>query len=158
MHFLLFALASVEAWTSRTRFLRHCVARSGVCMSRRVASIPSFSRGDTSIRFSRPPSCLSIKDQWVLRMSSDWGSFVALDDDDDSGRIDRTDYAREEDTQERKAMVGVSLEPPTILQPVDPISVPAGTKTEIVSRHEQRQAAVPRFDPCLLTLILYFFQ
>jgi hypothetical protein len=158
MHFLLFALASVEAWTSRTRFLRYCVARSGVCMSRSAASFPSFSRGGASFRFSRPPSCLSIKDQWVLRMSNDWGSFVALDDDDDSGRIDRTDYAREEDTQERKAMVGVSLEPPTIFQPVDPISVPAGTKTGIVSRHEQRQAAVRRFHPCVQTLILNSFQ
>jgi hypothetical protein len=70
-----------------------------------------------------------MKNRSMLRMSSDWASFVALDDDDGNDRIDRTDYAREEDTQERKAMVGVSLDPPTIFQPVDPISVPAGTET-----------------------------
>lgn len=54
-----------------------------------------------------------------------------MDDDDDDndivGAVDRTSYALEEDAPNVKAKVGASLEPPTILQPADPIFVPPGT-------------------------------
>jgi hypothetical protein len=76
-------------------------------------------------------------------MSSDWSSFAALDDDEDvSGGldarmlIDRTEYAREEDTQERKRVVGATLDPPIILRPADPIRVPAGKKFESMMDHD----------------------
>jgi hypothetical protein len=132
MRFLAFAIIAVEAWTSRTRCHRPD-SLGGAWIGRQDTSLPSTSRGVSSYHFMRPPHFSAMKNRSMLRMSSDWASFVALDDDDGNGKIDRTDYAREEDTQERKAMVGVSLDPPTILQHVNPISVPAGTETEIVS-------------------------
>jgi hypothetical protein len=43
-------------------------------------------------------------------MSDDWSSFQSFDDDDDLDiKIDNRDYAKEEDTQEMKAQVGVSI-------------------------------------------------
>ncbi|KAL3936382.1 MAG: hypothetical protein SGBAC_008291 [Bacillariaceae sp.] len=60
---------------------------------------------------------------------SDWGSFSALDDDDDLDfSIDTREYAKEEDSQELKAQVGASLEAPSILNDAEPISVPAGSQ------------------------------
>jgi hypothetical protein len=76
-------------------------------------------------------SCVSQTFSLVkLGMSSDWSSFAPLDDDDgrDEWRIDRTEYAREEDTQETKAVVGSALDPPIVLRPADPIRVPAGKR------------------------------
>ena len=62
-------------------------------------------------------------------MSSDWSDFSALNDEDelDELRIDTRDYAAEEDSQEAKAQIGASLEPPTIENDAPPIEVPAGT-------------------------------
>jgi hypothetical protein len=43
-------------------------------------------------------------------MSDDWSSFQSFDDDDDLEiKVDNRDYAKEEDTQEMKAQVGVSI-------------------------------------------------
>mmetsp|Transcript_3657 Transcript_3657/g.10061 ORF Transcript_3657/g.10061 Transcript_3657/m.10061 type:complete len:208 (-) Transcript_3657:38-661(-) len=68
----------------------------------------------------------------TLKMS-DWSSFEALDDDDNDLLIDNKDYAEENDSQEYKAQVGASLEPPEIDDPriVDPIQVPAGSQLEL---------------------------
>ena len=56
-----------------------------------------------------------------------------MDDDDDLlmeelGPVDTKEYAVEDESQERKAQVGASLDPPEIEDPywVDPIQVPAG--------------------------------
>lgn len=60
---------------------------------------------------------------------SDWGSFSALDDDEDLDfSVDTREYAKEEDSQELKAQVGASLEAPSILNDAEPISVPAGSQ------------------------------
>ena len=62
-------------------------------------------------------------------MSSDWSDFSAIDDDDDLDelRIDTNEYAVEDDSQEAKAQVGATLEPPEIENDAPPIDVPAGT-------------------------------
>ena len=68
-----------------------------------------------------------------LRMS-DWGSFSALDDDDDllDTNIDTREYAVENDPDEVKAQVGATLDPPEIDDPpTDPIQVPAGSQLEL---------------------------
>jgi len=59
---------------------------------------------------------------------SDWSSFQALDDEDDDviGSVDTTDYAAEEDSQDDKAAIGATLEPPSIERPAEPIQVPPG--------------------------------
>ena len=64
---------------------------------------------------SHPPSCSRTK-RSTIYMSSDWSEFSALDDEDelDELHIDTRDYAAEEDSQEAKAQIGASLEPPTI--------------------------------------------
>ena len=60
-------------------------------------------------------------------LDGDWGSFQALDDDDEIfGKVDGNTYAEENDSQEYKAEVGSSLKTPTIERPAEPISVPAG--------------------------------
>ena len=67
----------------------------------------------------------------TLRLSG-WSDFQALDPDDDDDdvvfgrRIDRNDYAGEDDSQDFKSQVGSALEPPSIEQPANPIQVPAG--------------------------------
>ena len=69
----------------------------------------------------------------VLGMS-DWSGFSAIDDDDDllNVKIDTREYAVEEDSQEVKAQVGASLDPPDIDDPpTDPIFVPAGSQLEM---------------------------
>jgi hypothetical protein len=71
----------------------------------------------TSFRRSTP--------SFVLHLS-DWSDFSALDDEEAAAIIDRTDYAREEDSQEYKAQVGATLEPPTIERDAEPILVPQG--------------------------------
>ena len=80
----------------------------------------------TSLRRScrRPTSALFL---------SDWSSFQALDDDEDL-EIDTTDYAKEEDSQEMKAQVGASLEPPELLEQevgIEPLFVPSGSQLEL---------------------------
>ncbi len=46
----------------------------------------------------------------ITRFLSDWSGFKSFDDDDDLNTpIDNRDYAKEEDTQEMKAQVGVSI-------------------------------------------------
>eukprot|EP00429_Kryptoperidinium_foliaceum_P030415 CAMPEP_0176153548 /NCGR_PEP_ID=MMETSP0120_2-20121206/78439_1 /TAXON_ID=160619 /ORGANISM="Kryptoperidinium foliaceum, Strain CCMP 1326" /LENGTH=106 /DNA_ID=CAMNT_0017490611 /DNA_START=269 /DNA_END=589 /DNA_ORIENTATION=- len=45
--------------------------------------------------------------------------------------IDTRDYAKEEDSQEMKAQIGASLEPPEIELDADPIFVPAGSQLEL---------------------------
>jgi len=59
-----------------------------------------------------------------------------MEDDDDvilETPIDNREYAVEDDTQERKAQVGGSLDPPKIEDPyiVDPIFVPPGSQLEL---------------------------
>jgi hypothetical protein len=64
--------------------------------------------------------------------SNDWSSFSALDDDEDFDvAIDQREYAAEEDSQELKAQVGSSLEPPTIENDAEPIFVPIGSQLEL---------------------------
>mmetsp|Transcript_1885 Transcript_1885/g.2895 ORF Transcript_1885/g.2895 Transcript_1885/m.2895 type:complete len:192 (+) Transcript_1885:163-738(+) len=62
--------------------------------------------------------------------SSDWADFQALDDDDDL-LIDKTEYAREEDSQEDKARVGAALEGPSIEFDAEPLFVPQGSVLEL---------------------------
>jgi hypothetical protein len=65
-------------------------------------------------------------------MSSDWSNFGVLDSDDDLDiPIDTREYAKEEDSQEDKAQVGGSLDPPEIENYADPIFVPAGSELEL---------------------------
>ncbi|GKY94934.1 hypothetical protein MPSEU_000458300 [Mayamaea pseudoterrestris] len=68
-------------------------------------------------------------------LSSDWSSFAALEDDEDTDLVDTNTYAKEEDSQELKAQVGASLEPPSIdddgSSSIAPISVPAGSQLEL---------------------------
>ena len=61
-----------------------------------------------------------------LLLSSDWGDFAALDDDDVEIRVDRTVYAKEEDPQELKAQIGSARPSPTIEYDAEPIFVPQG--------------------------------
>ena len=73
------------------------------------------------------PSC-----SYLPRYSSDWSNFEYLDDDDDDLKVDTREYAKEEDTQERKAQVGATLQPPTIEGgEADPIFVPPGSQLEL---------------------------
>lgn len=70
----------------------------------------------------------------VSKMSSDWSNFGVLeDDDDDDILIDTRDYAQEEDSQELKAQVGATLDPPEIgeEQFAEPIFVAAGAQLEL---------------------------
>lgn len=62
---------------------------------------------------------------------SDWSDFQALEDEDDDLLIDRTEYAREEDTREDKARVGATLEAPSIEFDAEPLFVPQGTVLEL---------------------------
>lgn len=66
---------------------------------------------------------------------SDWSNFQAIDDDDDDlldMKIDTRDYAVEEDSDEVKAQVGATLDPPDIDDPpVDAIMVPAGSQLDL---------------------------
>lgn len=57
--------------------------------------------------------------------SSDWSDFAILDDDED---IDFTPYADENDPQERKAEIGMTVEAPTVNSNYEPISVPQGSQ------------------------------
>jgi len=64
-----------------------------------------------------------------LRMSDDWSNFSALDDDDEivfGTKLDKNEYAVEDDSPEAKAAVGASMEPPEIEWDAAPIEVPAG--------------------------------
>jgi hypothetical protein len=71
--------------------------------------------------------------------SSDWSNFSLLEDEEeedflksDGVSVDRRDYAKEEDTQETKAKVGASLDPPTIEGgDVEPLFVPTGSQLEM---------------------------
>lgn len=68
--------------------------------------------------------------QWMS--SSDWANFGVLDDDEDlDSKIDTREYAKEEDSQETKAQVGASLDPPTIEGDAEPIFVPPGSQLEL---------------------------
>lgn len=67
-----------------------------------------------------------------LSMSSDWGSFEALDEDEDIA-LDRNSYAKEEDTQEMKAQVGMERKAPTIEFDAEPIFVTQGMETNQLS-------------------------
>lgn len=64
------------------------------------------------------------------RIHSDWSGFAPLEDDDDEiafgGPVDRREYAVEQDSMEDKAIMGATLEPPTIDFPAEPIQVPPG--------------------------------
>ena len=73
-----------------------------------------------------------VSSTWV-QLSSDWSNFGVLDGDDDDldKPIDNRRYAKEEDTQEDKAQVGSSLEPPDIENDAPPIFVPAGSELEL---------------------------
>ena len=62
--------------------------------------------------------------------SSDWSNFDYLDDDEDI-EIDMREYAKEEDSQEEKAAVGATLDPPTIVNDAEPIFVPVGSQLEL---------------------------
>lgn len=106
---------------------RTVVPKSFYTRSKKIPVIPSQCSERRASPLSVPRRSLAVR----LRLSSDWASFSAMDDDDDDndivGAVDRTSYALEEDAPNVKAKVGASLEPPTILQPADPIFVPPGT-------------------------------
>ncbi len=61
--------------------------------------------------------------RWSL--ASDWSGFGILDDDDETA-VDNQEYAREEDSFEKKAKLGSLILPPTIEIDADPILVPIG--------------------------------
>jgi len=72
----------------------------------------------------------------VVLYGSDWSDFGVLDDDDDIDgiAIDRSEYAEENDTQEKKGQVGATLDPPSIddgSAAFDPLFVPAGSRLEM---------------------------
>lgn len=78
------------------------------------------------------PNCVGSTRLSSTRLYSDWGSFTALDDDDDLDMaIDNREYAKEEDSQELKAQIGANLDPPTIENDADPIFVPAGSQLQL---------------------------
>lgn len=56
---------------------------------------------------------------------SDWSGFGTVDDEEES--VDNQEYAREEDSFEKKAKLGSMIPPPTIEMNADPIFVPTGT-------------------------------
>ena len=73
------------------------------------------------------------------RFLSDWSDFGVLEDEEEDEllmsegiAVDRLDYAKEEDSQEAKAQVGASLDPPTIEGgDAEPMFVPAGSQLEL---------------------------
>lgn len=75
----------------------------------------------------------------TILFMSDWSDFQAMDDEDeeeenelfDLKMVDKREYAKEEDTQEEKAQVGASLDPPTIENYAEPIFVPTGSQLEL---------------------------
>jgi hypothetical protein len=71
-----------------------------------------------------------------FELHSDWSNFGLLEDEEEddllAGPVDRRDYAKEEDTQEAKAQVGASLDPPTIEGgDPEPLFVPTGSQLEL---------------------------
>jgi len=65
---------------------------------------------------------------------SEWGDFSSMDDDDDVDAAAASvikEYAKEEDTQERKAQVGGLLQAPTVENDADPMFVPLGSQLEL---------------------------
>jgi len=84
----------------------------------------------TVLTDARQSSALSSPNPTVLSMS-DWSDFSALDDEAEDDllelKVDKRDYAVEEDSQESKAQVGKGLQPPEIENDAPPIDVPAGT-------------------------------
>jgi hypothetical protein len=66
----------------------------------------------------------------LLKMSSDWSNFDYLDDDEDI-KIDTRDYAKEEDSQDFKAEIGMALEGPSIENDAEPLFVPIGSVLEL---------------------------
>jgi hypothetical protein len=84
----------------------------------------------------RPPNQLS---RGPSTLFSDWSGFGLLDDDEDDDilrsdgvAVDRNAYAVEEDSQEAKAQIGATLDPPTIEGGIaDPLFVPAGSQLEL---------------------------
>lgn len=74
-----------------------------------------------------------------FELYSDWSNFGLMEDDDDDDllksdgvSVDRRDYAKEEDSQEAKAQVGASLDPPTIEGgDPEPLFVPTGSQLEM---------------------------
>ena len=97
-----------------------------------LAWTPGYSSNPVLFSQRRQENQVSIPT--ILRLSG-WSDFQALDldeDDDDvvlGRRVDRNDYAIEDDSQEVKAQVGASLEPPSVDRPAPPIQVPAGRFT-----------------------------
>jgi len=68
-----------------------------------------------------------------LRLS-DWSGFQALDDDEDLD-VDMNTYAKEEDSQDYKAQIGSSLEPPSIERGAEPIFVPQGSVLDLTEEN-----------------------
>ena len=93
-----------------------------------LSSLGLCAHGLTTVSLNASPSKIAATSSSLFM--SDWSSFTALDDDDDDLDmvIDTREYAKEEDSQEMKAQVGASLDPPTIENDAEPISVPAGSQ------------------------------
>lgn len=72
-----------------------------------------------------------------LLRSSDWSDFGMLEDDDDILKsdgvaVDRRNYAKEENSQEEKAQIGSTLDPPIVQGGnAEPLFVPAGSQLEL---------------------------
>jgi hypothetical protein len=104
-----------------------------------IASNPTV--GPTSYDFNlRKNMRSSIREKlglsMELRMSSDWGSFQVLDDDDNDtiiyGRqIDRKTYATENDEPEVKQAFGSQSDEPITLYDAEPIFAPAGSQLQL---------------------------
>ena len=93
-----------------------------------LSSVALCARSLTPVAPHNSPSIIYASSSSSLFMS-DWSSFSALDDDDDLDMaVDSREYAKEEDSQELKAEVGASLDPPSIDNDAEPISVPAGSQ------------------------------
>jgi hypothetical protein len=80
------------------------------------------------------PGQVGVAPASVLHLS-DWSSFQAIDDDDDDlldMKIDKREYAVEDDPDEIKAQVGATLDAPEISDPpTEAIMVPAGSQLEL---------------------------
>lgn len=86
---------------------------------------PTSSQSELVVRNS---CCRRLDSDAVVLQMSDWSDFSALDDNDDLDelKVDTTDYAVEENSQEAKAQVGATLASPVIENDAPPLQVPAG--------------------------------
>lgn len=94
-----------------------------------TVAVTAFSVGGVVSTVSRAPSPNT---STITLAMSDWSDFSAMEEDDDLLEMDNLDYAEENDSQEYKAQVGASLEPPSIEMNAEPIFLPQGKLLSVV--------------------------